>query len=141
MVLSLHLPYRYCNDGVSVNTTTRRVADAPRRPRAAEQAREDGKREGVGDTRAPYWYSLPVIVMNYHLVQLLEVIILYFPSLGKSSSVPLSLLCTDWDRQNRVHDFLSRYDELISFAKQAADKQASGSPVADGRGGYGMLRR
>ena len=80
-------------------------------------------------------------VMNYKLVQLLEVIILYFPSLGKSSSVPLSLLCTDWDGQNRVHDFLSRYDELISFAKQAADKQATGSPVTDGRGGYGMIRR
>ena len=56
---------------------------------------------------------------------------------GKSSSVPLSLLCTDWDGQNRVHDFLSDYDELITFAKQAAEKQASG-PSADG-GGYGML--
>lgn len=37
---------------------------------------------------------------------------------GKNSSIPLSMLCTDWDGRHRLHTFLNKYD-LANVLRQA----------------------
>jgi hypothetical protein len=40
---------------------------------------------------------------------------------GKNSSLPLNYLCTNWDGQNRVYDFLCKFDPLTILREYQAN--------------------
>jgi MoxR-like ATPase len=48
---------------------------------------------------------------------------------GRNSSPPLSMLCTDWDGVDRVYDFLCKYDPLTVLRQQQLMRDAGSDEI------------
>lgn len=57
--------------------------------------------------------------------------------MGRNTSVPLSLICTDWDGVDRVHNFLCKYDPF-NVLKEATNGGENAEMSIGGEGSFGL---
>ena len=60
---------------------------------------------------------------------------------GRNSSVPLSMLCTDWDGEYRVHTFLNKYDLYNILKNRNQNEPTSGIQNAQSSYSYSKTAR